>query len=87
MKVDGASTGNLMFARLPMETRSGEIVGDETVVADSHERRRVMDSHSTSIDRREAFFRHCFKQCDSAEEDSDRFGEGDMEGRKKEDSP
>jgi hypothetical protein len=87
MKVDGASTGNLMFARLPMVTRSGEIDGDETGVAESHERRRNIESHSTSIDRRVAFFRHCFKHRDSAEEDSDRFGEGDMEGRKKEDSP
>jgi hypothetical protein len=87
MKVDGASTGSLRFVRLPMETRSGEIDGDETGDADSHERRRVIVSHSAAIDRREAFFRHCFKHRDSAEEESDRFGEGETEGRKKGELP
>jgi hypothetical protein len=87
MKVVGASTGNLMSAQLPMETRCGGLVRDETGVAEPHELRRSIESHSTAIDRWAVFFRHCFKHRDSAEEESDRFGEGEMEEGKKEDSP
>jgi hypothetical protein len=70
-----------------METRCGGLVGDETGVAEPHELRRSIESHSTVIDRWAVFFRHCFKHRDSAEEESDRFGEGEMEEGKKDDSP
>jgi hypothetical protein len=83
IKVVGASTGNFMSDQLPMESRSGGLVGDETGVEEPQVLWRSIDSHSALIDRREAFFRHCFKQRDSADEDSDRFGEGEMEGGKK----
>jgi hypothetical protein len=70
-----------------METRSGELAGEEAGVEDPQVPRRSFDSHSALIERMDVFFRHCFKQRDSADEESDRFGEGEMEGGKKELSP
>jgi hypothetical protein len=83
IKVVGASTGNFMSDQLPMETRIGGLVGDETGDEEPQVLWRSIDSHSALIVRREAFFRHCFKQRDSADEESDRFGEGGKEGGKK----
>jgi hypothetical protein len=66
-----------------METCSGGLAGEETGVGDPQVLCRSIDSQTALSDRREAFFHHCFKQLDSADEESDRFGEGEMEGRKK----
>jgi hypothetical protein len=86
-KVVGGSTGILTPAQLPMEARCDGLLGDGTGVAIPHELRRRIESHSIVIDRWAVFFCHCFKHRDSAEEESDRFGEGEMEEGKKEDSP
>jgi hypothetical protein len=44
IKVVGASTGNLMSDQLPMETRSGGLVGDETGVDEPQVLWRSIDS-------------------------------------------
>jgi hypothetical protein len=87
IKVVGAITGSLMSVHLPMEARSGGIVGDETGDDEPNEQWRSIDSHSALSDRRDVFFRHCFRQRDSADEESDRFGEGEMEEGQRGKSP
>jgi hypothetical protein len=86
-KVVGASTGSLMSVHLPMEARSGGIVGDETGDGVSKGQWRSIASHFAFSDRMDVFFRHCFRHRDSADEESDRFGEGEMEEGQREKSP
>jgi hypothetical protein len=70
-----------------MEICSGGLAGDEAGVEDPQALSRSIDSQAALIDRRDSFFRHCFKHLDSADEESDRFGDGEMGGGKKGTSP
>jgi hypothetical protein len=88
MNVDGASTGNLTSALLPMETRSCVVIdGDETGDPEPPALRWSIVSHSMAIERRPDLFRHCFRFRDSAEDESDRFETGEMGDGEKGDAP
>jgi hypothetical protein len=85
--VDGANIGTFTPDQLAREVDSGGLTDEGVGVAASHDALWRILLHSCANDLWIAFLRQRFRPCDSAEEESERFGEGEMEGRKKGDVP
>jgi hypothetical protein len=86
--IDGANTGTLTPDQLGSREVDGVGLADEGAgEAATHDALWRILLHSCANDFWFAFLRHHFRPCVSAEEDSEPFGEGEMEAKKKGDVP